>query len=272
MKLEEIAIGRPKKKLKKIEGSRAGERFRCVLGNAATLSFPPITHTACARGGGGAIQNRGTTARRGYRRERGSTDRTMRNDESRYNPLCRRRRATRQRDGEGGGSEGGGPDEGGGGGKNKRNILHHSGRSESESDDNDRGEGGGSDDDDSGGSSSGSDLDLDAEVHRARVARLRHQRESRGDILRQLETLETIRRERETRRALDDEMETVRRRLGEEGERGEKGGKHGEVRARGGGDRGCSTFGVLRIFGWTFYPSHSPKKFPNNRLLVKCVV
>jgi hypothetical protein len=36
----------------------------------------------------------------------------------------------------------------------------------------------------------------------------------RGDILRELGALESFRRERETRRALDDEMANVRRRLG----------------------------------------------------------
>lgn len=131
----------------------------------------------------------------------------MRNDESRYNPLCRRRAR--------GGSEGASHrhehDVGG-----ARNVLHRVDRN--------YGDGDGESESESEGESesSGSDCDLDAEVHRARVARLRHQREMRGDILRQLNTLEAIRRERETQRALDDEMETVRRRLGEE--EGEGGG------------------------------------------------
>lgn len=60
-------------------------------------------------------------------------------------------------------------------------------------------------------------MDLAAEVHKARIARLRHQRELRGEVQRQLDTLEAIRRERETQRTLDDEMESVRRRLGGEG-------------------------------------------------------
>ena len=117
--------------------------------------------------------------------------RPMRGGEAQYNPLCRR--------------------------------LHGAGRQPSVDASEEAG-GRGSDagvdggDGESDGSSSGSDVgvDVETEARRARVARLRYQREMRDDIARQLRTLEEIRRERETRAALDGEMAALRRKLGEE--------------------------------------------------------
>jgi hypothetical protein len=111
-------------------------------------------------------------------------------DEARYNPLCRSRAWERGQGGAGDASE---PRSLSGGAK-----AGHS-------------------DEDSGSDSSGSDFDIEAEVHRSRLARLRHERKMRGDIARQLETLEAIRCERLTRRAMDEELESVRRRMGKEG-------------------------------------------------------
>jgi len=86
----------------------------------------------------------------------------MGRDEARYNPLCRARDSSHGQFAGGAGGTASGANSGGGSG----------GDSDSDSD------------------SSGSDVDLRVEAQRGRIARLRHAREVRGDIARQMATLE----------------------------------------------------------------------------------